>query len=217
MNSSSSCGGLAVGLERSGFDAAHAQQVGDEAVETLGLVASELEQLVAGALVVGGAVAQVGRDRADGGQRACAGRGTRIEAGLDGCPRPAINSDFSDESRSLSSESAQDLVGSLFCGSTAVVGEGDEGGDGEGHGGEGDEGDHVVDEVDGEPAVGLDEHDVEGEGGDDGGDHTGDSVADEAGDDAGHDEGECRGGDGDRAAGRQEHEGARRDEGDTYE
>ena len=105
----------------------------------------------------------------------------------------------------------------MFCRSTAVVGEGDEGGDGEGHGGEGDEGDQVVDEVDGEPAVGFDEHDVEGEGGDDGGDHTGDSVADEAGDDAGHDEGECRGGDGDRAAGRQEHEGARRDEGDTDE
>jgi len=50
-------GGLEDGLERPCFDSAHDQQVGDEAVETLRFVSGELEQLVAGALVVGGAVA----------------------------------------------------------------------------------------------------------------------------------------------------------------
>ena len=60
---------LAVGRERAGLDPAQAQQVGDDAVEPLGLVDHQAEQLGAGRLVVRRARPEVGGDGADRGQR----------------------------------------------------------------------------------------------------------------------------------------------------
>ena len=60
---------LAVRLERAGLDATHAQQVGDEAVEPLRLVADELEHPPGGGLVVGLAARQLGGGGADHRQR----------------------------------------------------------------------------------------------------------------------------------------------------
>ena len=61
---------LPFGLQRTGFDAAQAQQVGDKTVESLGLVDNQVEQLVAsGVVVAGAAVAKVGADGSDRGER----------------------------------------------------------------------------------------------------------------------------------------------------
>ncbi len=60
---------LAVRLQRAGFDAAEAQEVGDDTVKAFGLVADEVQEVVAGGVVVRGAVAEVGGDGPDGGQR----------------------------------------------------------------------------------------------------------------------------------------------------
>ena len=57
--------GLALGRERAGLDPAQAEQVGDEAVEAIDLVAHGGEQLDAGDVVVLDAVAQVGGDGPD--------------------------------------------------------------------------------------------------------------------------------------------------------
>ena len=57
--------GLALGLERAGLDAAEAQQVRDEPVEAVDLVADRRQQLGSGRVVVDHAVAEVGGHRAD--------------------------------------------------------------------------------------------------------------------------------------------------------
>ena len=61
--------GLAFWLQRSGFDAAHREEILDEAVEPLGLVGDQLEQFLSSCGVVQDFVAQIGDDRPDGGQR----------------------------------------------------------------------------------------------------------------------------------------------------
>ena len=61
--------GLSFWLQRSGFDAAHREEIGDEAVETLGFVGDQLEQFLSCGGVVQDSVAEIGDDRSDGGQR----------------------------------------------------------------------------------------------------------------------------------------------------
>ena len=72
---------LAVGGQGPGLDAAEAEQVGDNAVQALGLVADGLEQLGPRLVVVGGAVTQVAGDRPDAGQRCPQVVGDRAEEG----------------------------------------------------------------------------------------------------------------------------------------
>ena len=61
--------GLAFWLQRSGLDAAHREEILDEAVETLGLVGDQLEQFLSRCGVVEDFVAEIGDNRSDGGQR----------------------------------------------------------------------------------------------------------------------------------------------------
>ena len=82
--SSAHVDGLALGRERPGLDAAEAEQVGDEAVEPVHLVAHRGEQLDAGDVVVLDAVAQVGGDGADRRERRAevVGHGAQQRAAL---------------------------------------------------------------------------------------------------------------------------------------
>ena len=81
---------LAVGLERPGVDPAERQEVGDEAVEALGLVDDEVEELVARSRRRSRRCRRAGRTRRPGSSRAaCAGRATPPAAAPSGARRPA--------------------------------------------------------------------------------------------------------------------------------
>ena len=68
--------GLPVRVECPGFDAAQAEEVVDEPVEPVDLVAHHREELRPRLLVVRDPVTEVGGHRSDRGQRACEGRAT---------------------------------------------------------------------------------------------------------------------------------------------